>query len=132
MDWPNGNTSNNEASIVAWAWAHKQALYARAGEGDLAQQMLAGNLRNSTLENLLMVCGKIFQIEASSGTTAAIAEMLLQSDEDFIEILPALPSAWSTGAYTGLVARGNYEVSVAWEDGVANKINLRPSQRRLC
>jgi len=123
-DWPGGTTATNEASIVAWAWAHKQAMYARAGEGDLAQEMLAGNLRNSTLENLLMVCGKIFQIEASSGTTAAIAEMLLQSDEAFIEILPAIPTNWDKGSYTGLVARGNYEVSVAWEDGVATKINL--------
>ena len=123
-DWPNGTTATNEASIVAWAWAHKQAMYARAGEGDLALDMLEGNLRNSTLENLLMVCGKIFQIEASSGTTAAIAEMLLQSDEEFVEILPALPAEWHTGTYTGLVARGNYEVSVSWENGVANKINL--------
>ena len=125
-DYPYGTTATNEASIVAWAWAHKQALYARAGEGDLAQEMLAGNLRNSTLENLLMVCGKIFQIEASSGTTAAIAEMLLQSDEEFIEILPAIPTNWDTGAYTGLVARGNTEVSVSWENGVANKINISP------
>ncbi len=123
-DWPNGTTATNEASIVAWAWAHKQAMYARAGEGDLAQQMLAGNLRNSTLENLLMVCGKIFQIEASSGTTAAIAEMLLQSDEDYIEILPAIPTNWDKGTYTGLIARGNFEVSVAWEDSVATKINI--------
>ncbi len=123
-DWPSGTTATNEASIVAWSWAHKQALYARCGEGDLAQEMIAGNLRNSTLENLLMVCGKIFQIEASSGTTAAIAEMLLQSDEEFIEILPALPSNWEEGTYTGLVARGNYEVSVSWQDGVATKINL--------
>lgn len=125
-DWPAGTTNTNEASIVAWAWAHKQALYARAGEGDLAQEMLAGNLRNSTLENLLMVCGKIFQIEASSGTTAAIAEMLLQSDEGFIEILPAIPTNWDTGTYTGLVARGNTEVSVSWVDGVATKINVSP------
>ena len=123
-DWPNGTTATNEASIVAWAWAHKQALYARAGEGDLAQQMLAGNLRNSTLQNLLMVCGKIFQIEASSGTTAAIAEMLLQSDESFIEILPAIPTNWDKGSYTGLVARGNFEVSVAWENSLATKINI--------
>jgi len=123
-DWPSGTTATNEASIVAWAWAHKQAMYARAGEGDLAQEMLAGNLRNSTLENLLMVCGKIFQIEASSGTTAAIAEMLLQSDEAFIEILPALPTNWDKGAFTGLVARGNFEVGVSWENGLANKINL--------
>ena len=123
-DWPNGTTNTNEASIVAWAWAHKQALYARCGEGDLAQEMLAGNLRNSTLQNLLMVCGKIFQIEASSGTTAAIAEMLLQSDEGFIEILPAIPTNWDKGAYTGLVARGNFEVSVEWEDSVATKINI--------
>ena len=125
-DYPYGTTATNEASIVAWAWAHKQALYARAGEGDLAQEMLAGNLRNSTLQNLLMVCGKIFQIEASSGTTAAIAEMLLQSDEEFIEILPAIPTNWDTGSYTGLVARGNTEVSVSWENGVANKINVTP------
>ncbi len=123
-DWPNGTTASNEASIVAWAWAHKQAMYARAGEGDLALDMLKGNLRNSTLQNLLMVCGKIFQIEASSGTTAAIAEMLLQSDEEFIEILPAIPTEWSAGSYTGLVARGNFEVSVAWEDSTATKINL--------
>ncbi len=123
-DWPNGTTATNEASIVAWAWAHKQAMYARAGEGDLAQEMLKGNLRNSTLENLLMVCGKIFQIEASSGTTAAIAEMLLQSDEAFIEILPAIPTNWDKGSYTGLVARGNFEVGVSWENGVANKINI--------
>ena len=123
-DWPSGTTNTNEASIVAWAWAHKQALYARAGEGDKALEMLAGNLRNSTLENLLMVCGKIFQIEASSGTTAAIAEMLLQSDEAFIEILPAIPTEWDKGRFTGMVARGNFEVSVAWENGVANKINL--------
>ena len=125
-DYPYGTTATNEASIVAWAWAHKQALYARAGEGDLAQEMLAGNLRNSTLENLLMVCGKIFQIEASSGTTAAIAEMLIQSDEEFIEILPAIPTNWDTGAYTGLVARGNTEVSVSWKNGVADKINISP------
>lgn len=125
-DWPEGTTNTNEASIVAWAWAHKQALYARAGDGDSAQEMLAGNLRNSTLENLLMVCGKIFQIEASSGTTAAIAEMLLQSDEEFIEILPAIPTNWDKGAYTGLVARGNTEISVSWENGVANKINVAP------
>ena len=123
-DWPNGTTNTNEASIVGWSWAHKQALYARCGEGDLAQEMLAGNLRNSTLENLLMVCGKIFQIEASSGTTAAIAEMLLQSDEEFIEILPALPTNWDKGVFTGLVARGNFEVSVAWDESVATKINL--------
>ena len=125
-DYPSGTTATNEASIVAWAWAHKQAMYARAGEGDLAQEMLAGNLRNSTLENLLMVCGKIFQIEASSGTTAAIAEMLLQSDEAFIEILPAIPANWDTGAYTGLVARGSTEVSVSWANGIVSKLNVTP------
>ncbi len=124
VDWPNGSTDANEASIVGWAWAHKQALYARAGEGDLAQEMIAGNLRNSTLQNLLMVCGKIFQIEASCGTTAAIGEMLLQSDEEFIEILPAIPTNWDEGSFTGMVARGNFEVSVAWDASLANKINI--------
>ncbi len=113
-----------EASIVGWAWAHKAAFYARASEGDKAQEMLAGNLKYSTLQNLLMVCGEVFQVEASCGTSAAIAEMLLQSEEGYIEPIPALPSNWNVGSYNGLVARGNFEVSAAWTNSTLTDLNI--------
>lgn len=118
------NYDATEAYTVGWSWAHKAALYARAGLGDQAQEMILGCTKGATLENLLMVCGKVFQIEASMGTSAALAEMLLQSHEDFVQPLPAIPSNWTTGTYKGLVARGNFEVSAAWQNGLATSFNI--------
>ena len=48
---------------------------------------------------------------------AGVAEMLIQSHEGFIELLPALPKAWETGRFNGLLARGNFELSAKWEKG---------------
>ncbi len=121
-DWSRYDQS--EASMVGWSWVHKAALYARAGEGDRARDMIAGTLKGATLENLLMTCGKVFQIEASCGTSAALAEMLLQSDDPYLEPLPAMPSAWTSGSYVGLMARGNFEVSAEWKDGLAKNFNI--------
>ncbi len=114
----------HQAYTVGWSWAHKAALYARLGMGDEAQEMLLGLSRGATLENLLMICFSIFQIEASCGTSAALTEMLLQSQNGYVEPLPAIPSNWSNGSYTGLVARGNFEVSAAWENGLATSFNI--------
>jgi len=53
-----------------------------------------------------------------------VAEMLLQSHEGTINILPALPKSWSTGHFDGLVARGNFVVSAKWRDGKATEASI--------
>lgn len=106
---------------TGWSMAHKLNLWARAKEGDRAHDLLETILKKATLENLWTNCIAVlrptFEIDASFGTTAGIAEMLLQSHEDCIELLPALPEDWGTGHYKGLTARGNYEVSAKWREG---------------
>lgn len=73
-----------------------------------------------------------FQVDSSLGGTAGVAEMLLQSHEGYIYPLPALPKEWGKGSFHGLVARGNFIVSIAWNNHRITAMNLQAVKGGIC
>lgn len=108
---------------TGWALAHRLCAWARAKDGEHAYKLLQTMLREKTHPNLWDVHPP-FQIDGNFGALAGMAEMLLQSHEGYISILPALPKKWGNASFKGLKARGNFEVSLSLIDGRIDTLSV--------
>jgi len=117
---------------TGWSMAWKVCYWARLLDGDHAYKLITDQL--SLVRNELKKGGTYpnlfdahppFQIDGNFGCTAGIAEMLMQSYDGFIYVLPALPTVWGKGEIKGLVARGGFEMDIKWSQNKVEKVIIK-------
>lgn len=108
----------------SWTWPWRCALWARLGDGEKAAIMIRGLLKYNMFDNLFATHPP-FQIDGNLGISAAMTEMLLQSQTGEIDLLPAIPAAWKpSGYFKGLKARGGFTVDCSWKDGKVSNYKI--------
>ncbi|WP_041832225.1 glycoside hydrolase N-terminal domain-containing protein [Actinoplanes sp. N902-109] len=110
---------------TGWSLAWKINFWARLEDGTRAHKLFRDLVRTDRLAPNMFDLHPPFQIDGNFGATSGIAEMLLQSHNAELHLLPALPPAWPAGRVTGLRGRGGYTVSAAWSAGQADEYVVR-------
>ena len=112
------------------AW--KMALWARLGDGNRSNKIYKGFIKEQTCTSLFALCGKAPQVDGTFGATAAITEMLMQSHDGFIKLLPALPDEWQTGTFKGVCARGAFELDYTWQNKQITQLKITSKAGEMC
>jgi hypothetical protein len=116
---------------TGWSKAWKINFWARLRDGNHSHKLLEELLKESTLANLFDTHPP-FQIDGNFGATAGMTEMLVQSQGEAIELLPALPDSWLSGNVRGIKARGNFEISMDWDGGKIASLEITSNSGNNC
>jgi alpha-L-fucosidase 2 len=112
------------------AW--KMALWARLSDGQRAHSIYKGYLKEQCYMSLFAKCFTPLQVDGSLGMTAAITEMLVQSHEEEITLLPALPLEWESGTFNGVCVRGGFELDYTWDKAKVLTVRVKSGAGSLC
>jgi len=121
----------NGGGHTGWSRAWIINFWARFKEAELAHNNVRKLLIKSTYPNFFDRHPP-FQIDGNFGGTAGIAEMLVQSHTDYIDLLPALPQAWPDGEVRGLCLRGGFEIDLKWSGGQLEQVKLVSKHGQPC